>query len=85
MKSRRISNQATYKPRSYKFSSHSHILYKVRNNIEIHRILKHKVITNQVHNEIAKANSFKATHTFSSDTVPGDSHFQQKHQIRHPE
>jgi hypothetical protein len=34
---------------------------------------------------IAEANSFKATHTFSSDTVPEDSHFQQKHQIRYME
>jgi hypothetical protein len=34
---------------------------------------------------IAEANSFKATHTFSSNTVPGDSHFQQKHQIRYME
>jgi hypothetical protein len=32
-KSQRISNQPTYKPRSYKFSSHSHILHKVRNTI----------------------------------------------------
>jgi hypothetical protein len=55
------------------------MLHKVRNNTEIHQSLKHKVITNQVHNEIAEANSFKATHTFSSDTVPGDSHFIQKH------
>jgi hypothetical protein len=62
MKPRRISNQPTYKPRSYKFSSHSHILHKVRNNIEIHQSLKHKVITNQVYNKVAEANSFKTTH-----------------------
>jgi hypothetical protein len=85
VKPRRISNQPTYKPRSYKFSSHRHILHKVRNNIETHRSLKHKVITNQVHNKVAKANSFKTTHTFSSDTVSGDSHVQQKHQVRHTE
>jgi hypothetical protein len=63
MKSRRSSNQPTYKPRSYKFSSHNHILHKVCNITEIHQSLKHKVITNQVYNEIAKANSFKITHT----------------------
>jgi hypothetical protein len=63
MKPRRISNQPIYKPRLYKFSSHSHILHKVHNNAEIHQSLKHKVITNQVHNVIAEANSFKATHT----------------------
>jgi hypothetical protein len=85
VKQRRISNQPTYKPKSYKFSSHSHILHKVRNNTEIHQSLKHKVITNQVRNEIAEPISFKATHTFSSDTVSRDSHFQQKHQIRHME
>jgi hypothetical protein len=49
MKSRWISNQPTYKPKSYKFNSHNHILHKVRNNTEIHRSLKYKVITNQVH------------------------------------
>jgi hypothetical protein len=85
VKARRISNQPTYKPRSYKFSSHSYIFHKVRNSIEIHQSLKHTVITNQVHNKVAKANSFKTTHTFNLDTVPGDSHFQQKHQIRHTE
>jgi hypothetical protein len=74
MKPRRISNQPTYKLRSYRFSSHSYILHKVRNNIKIHRSLKHKVITNQVHKKVAEANSFKTTHTFSSDTVPKDSH-----------
>jgi hypothetical protein len=80
MKSRRISNQPTYKPRSYKFSSHSHILHKVHNNNELHQILKHKVITNQVHNKVAEINSFiNHTYAFSSDTVPGDSQFQQKH------
>jgi hypothetical protein len=82
VKPRRISNQPTYKPRSYKFSSHSHILHKVRNNTEIHQSLKHTVMKNQVHNKVAEAISFKATHTFSSNTVPVDSHFQQKHQIR---
>jgi hypothetical protein len=85
VKLRRISNQLTYKPRLYKFNSHSHILHKVRNNIEIHQSLKHKVITNQVHKKVAEANSFKTTHTFSSDTVSGDSHVQQKHQVRHTE
>jgi hypothetical protein len=55
MKPRRISNQPTYKPRSYKFSSYSHILHKVHNIIEIHRSLKHKVITKQVHNKVAEA------------------------------
>jgi hypothetical protein len=63
MKPRRISNQPTYKLRSYKFSSHNYILHKVRNISWIHRSLEHKVITNQVHTETAKANSFKATHT----------------------
>jgi hypothetical protein len=63
MKSRRISNQPTDKPRSYKFSSHSRILHKVRNIIEIHRSLKHRIITNQVHNKVTKANSLKTTHT----------------------
>jgi hypothetical protein len=58
------------------------MLHKVRNNIETHRSLKHKVITNQVHNKVAEANSFKTTHTFSSDTVLGDSHIQRKHQVR---
>jgi hypothetical protein len=81
----RISNQPTYKPRSYKFSNHNHILHKVRNNIKLHRSLKHQVITNQVHNKIAEANTFKTTHTFSSDTVLGDSQVQQKHQVRHTE
>jgi hypothetical protein len=38
---------------------------KLRNIIEIHRSLKHKVITNQIHNKVAEANSFKTTHTFS--------------------
>jgi hypothetical protein len=85
MKPRWILNQPTYKPRSYKFSSHSHILHKVGNNIETHRSLKHKVITNQVHNKVAEANSFKTTHTFSSDIVPDDSHVQQKHQLRRTE
>jgi hypothetical protein len=75
MKSRRISNQPTYQPRSYKFSSHSHILHKLRNIIEIHRSLKHKVITNQIHNKVAKTNSSRRyTHTFSLNTVSGDSH-----------
>jgi hypothetical protein len=85
MKLRRISNQPIYKPKLYKFSSHSHILYKVRNIIEIHRSLKHKVITNQIHKKVLEANNFKITHTFSSDTVPGDSQVQQKHQVRHTE
>jgi hypothetical protein len=76
MKPRRISNQPTYKPRSYKFSSHSHILHKVHNNIITHRSLEHKVITNQVHTKVAEVNSFKTTHTFSSDTVTGDSYVQ---------
>jgi hypothetical protein len=85
VKPRRISNQLTYKSRSYKFSSHSHILHKVRNNIEIHRSLKHKVITNQVQSKVAEANSFKTTHIFSSDTMSRDSHVQQKHQVRRTE
>jgi hypothetical protein len=64
MKSRRISNQPTYQPRSYKFSSHIHILYKVHNIIEIHWSLKYKVITNQVDNKVAEANSLRLhTHT----------------------
>ena len=63
MKPQRISNQSTYKPRSYKFSSHHHMLHKVRNDSRIHQSLKYKVITNQVQSEIAEANSFKATHT----------------------
>jgi hypothetical protein len=93
MKSWKISNQPTYKPRTYKFSSHSHILHKVRNDSWIHRSLEHKVITTQVHTEIAEANSFKShTHTFSSDKksfkksfMPVGSHFRQKHQIRNTE
>jgi hypothetical protein len=85
VKSQWISNQPTYKPRSYKFSSHSHILHKVHNNIETPRTLKHKVITNQVHTKVVEANSLKITHMFSSDTVPGDSHVQQKHQRRRTE
>jgi hypothetical protein len=85
VKPRRILNQPTYKPRSYKFSSHSHILHKVRNNIETHRSLKYKVITNQVHAKVAEANSFKTTHLFSLDTVLGDSHVQQKRQVRRTE
>ena len=62
MKPRRISNQSTYKPRSYKFSNHRHMLHKVRNDNWIHRSLEHKVITTQVQTEIAEANCFKATH-----------------------
>jgi hypothetical protein len=85
VKPRRILNQPTYKPKSYKFNSHSHILHKVRNNTEIHRSLKHKVITNQVHKKVAEVKSFKTTHTFSSDTVLGDSQVHQKHQVRHTE
>ena len=77
MKLRRISNQSTYKPRSYKFSKYRHKLHKVRN-----QSLEYKVITTQVQTEVAKANSFKATHTFSSDTMPVGSHLQQKHQTR---
>jgi hypothetical protein len=63
MKLRRISKQPTYKPRSYKSSSHSLILHKVHNNIEIHWSLKHKVIINQVHTKVAEANSFKTIQT----------------------
>jgi hypothetical protein len=64
MKSQQISNQLTYKSRSYKFSSHSHILHKVHNIIEIHQSIKHKVITNQVHKKVVKANSLRLhTHT----------------------
>ena len=63
MKPRRISNQSTYKLRSYKFSNHRHMLHKVRNDSWIHQSLEHKVITTQVQTEIAEANSFKATHT----------------------
>jgi hypothetical protein len=75
VKPRSISNQPTNKPRSYKFSSHSHILHKVRNIIEIHRSLKHKVITNQVHNKIAQASSFETSHTHLVwITVPNSSH-----------
>ena len=85
MKPRRISNQSTYKPRSYKFSKYRHTLHKVRNHSWVHQSLKHKVITVQVQTEIAEANSFKATHTFSSDTMPVGSHFQQKHQMRDTE
>jgi hypothetical protein len=85
VKPRRISNQLTYKPRLYKFSSHSHILHKVHNNIGTYQSLEHKVITNQVHTKVAEANSFKTKHTFSLDTVPEDSHIPQKHQVRHME
>ena len=85
MKPRRISNQLTYKPRSYKFSNHRPMLHKVRNDSWIHQSLEHKVITTQVQTEIAEANSFKATHTFDSDTVPVGSHLQQKHQMRNTE
>ena len=58
------------------------MLHKVCNDSWIHRSLEHKVITTQVQTEIAEANSFKATHTFSSDTMPVGSHLQQKHQVR---
>ena len=82
MKQRKISNQSTYKPRSYKFSKYRHMLHKVYNHSWVHQSLEYKVITNQVQTEIAEANSFKATHTFSSDTMPVGSHLQQKHQMR---
>jgi hypothetical protein len=86
MKPRKISNQPTYKPRSYKFSSHVHILHKVSNLIEIHRSLKHKVITNQVHNKVAEANSFETSHTHLVwIIVPTSSQVQQKHQVRRME
>jgi hypothetical protein len=55
-------NQPTYKPISYKFSRHSHILHKVRNIIRIHRSLEYKVITNQIHNKVVEAISFETTH-----------------------
>ena len=58
------------------------MLHKVRNDSWIHQSLEHKVITIQVQTEIAEANSFKATHTFGLDTLPGGSHLQQKHQMR---
>ena len=61
------------------------MLHKVHNDSWIHRSLEHKVITTQVQTEIAEANSFKATHTFGSDTVPVGSHLQQKHQMRDTE
>ena len=54
------------------------MLHKVCNDRWIHQSLEYKVITIQVQTEIAKANSFKATHTFGSDTVPVGSHLQQK-------
>ena len=82
MKPRRISNQSTFKPRSYKFSKYRHTLHKVRNHSWVHQSLKHKVITIQVQTEIAEANSFKTTHTFDSEKVPVGSHLQQKHQMR---
>ena len=85
MKPRRISNQSTYKPRSYKFSKYRHTLHKVRNHSWVHQSLEYKVITNPVQSEIAEASSFKATHTFSSDTMPVGSHLQQKHQMRDTE
>jgi hypothetical protein len=78
VKPRRISNQLTYKLRSYKFNSHSHVLHKVRNILEIRRSLKHKVITNQVYNKVAKANSFEITHTLSLDIVPDNDQVSQK-------
>jgi hypothetical protein len=58
MKPRRILNQPTYKPRSYKFNSHSLMLHKVHNDSWIHQSLEHKVITNQVQNKVAETNSF---------------------------
>ena len=61
------------------------MLHKVRNDSWIHQSLEHKVITIQVQTEVAEANSFKATHTFSSDTMPVGSHLQQKHQMRDTE
>jgi hypothetical protein len=86
MKPQRISNHPTYKPRSYKFSSHSHILHKVCNIIEIHRSLKHKVITNQIHNKVAEAISFETSYTHLVWIIVLDSsHIQQKHQVRHME
>ena len=61
------------------------MLHKVRNDSWIHQSLEHKVITTQVQTEVAEANSFQATHTFSSDTMPVGSHLQQKHQMRDTE
>jgi hypothetical protein len=76
MKPRRISNQPSYKPRSYKFSSHSHILHKVRNDSLIHWSLERKVITNQVQNKVAEANNFiNHRHTLNSNTVPENRYF----------
>jgi hypothetical protein len=87
VKSRRILNQQTYKSRLYKFSRHNYILHKVRKIIEIHRSLKHKVITNQVHNKVAEANSLRLhTHPHVVQIiVPANSHVQQKHQVRRME
>jgi hypothetical protein len=70
------------KPRSYWFSSHRHMVHKVRNDSWIHQSSEHKVITAQVQINIAKASSFKTTHTLSSHTVPTGSHLPQKHQRR---
>ena len=61
------------------------MLHKVRNHSWVHQSLEYKVITNPVQSEIAEANSFKDTHTFSSDTMPVGSHLQQKHQMRDTE
>ena len=61
------------------------MLHKVRNHSSVHQSLEYKVITIQVQTEMAEVNSFKATHTFSSDTMPVGSHFQQKHQMRNTE
>ena len=61
------------------------MLHKVHNDSRIHQSLEYKVITNQVQSEIAEANSFKVTHTFSADTMPVGSHVQQKHQMRDTE
>jgi hypothetical protein len=50
--------------------------------------LKHKVITKQVHNKIAEANSFETSHTHKHlvwITVLNSSHVQQKHQVRRTE
>jgi hypothetical protein len=54
------------------------MLYKVRNIIRIHQNLEHKVITTQVYNKVAEANSFETPHTLSSDIVPDNGQVPQK-------
>jgi hypothetical protein len=65
MKSRRISNQPTYKSRSYKLAAIVTYYIKFATSFRIHLSSEYKVITKQVHNKVAEANSFETSHTLS--------------------